>query len=294
MVAGLLETVSGVDCVFVAIDAERETRDSTQKIVLSDGSRPRVLLAEDSGAARILTAALLGRMGCDVDAVEDGEEALACVKLNSYDVIVLDIEMPVMDGVVAAREIRALGGAKAQIPIIAFSAFLADMSATGIVRAVFDQTLAKPAGRQAIRSTLEHALKPKSKAGAALNLESIAAPAVESPLGLVDTQALQSFRAHLAQTMWNDFVAAAIAEMQQSLEDAGLALERLNLDAMHHHCHKLKGFARTFAAPQMAAIAEALENRLHGRDLDNCSAEFNRLKGCIGRTVTALGSVCRV
>lgn len=279
--------------MFMTVDADPEIRNSTQKIVCSDGSRPRVLLAEDSGAARILTAALLVRMGCDVDAVEDGEEALACVKSKFYDVIVLDIEMPVMDGVVTAREIRALGGVKAQTPIIAFSAFLADMSQSGAIRSVFDRTLSKPAGRHEIRSTLELALNAKLQA--AQDAGSAIAPAALEPsqMGLVDSEALQSFRTHLARTMWNEFISSAIAEMQQSLNDAQIALEQSNIDAMHHHCHKLKGFARTFAAPQMAAMAESLESRLRGQDVGNCSAEFNRLKGCIGRTVSALGSVGR-
>ena len=57
-----------------------------------------MLLAEDSGAARILTAALLSRMGCTVDAVEHGEDAVLCARTKDYDIIVLDIEMPGANG----------------------------------------------------------------------------------------------------------------------------------------------------------------------------------------------------
>src|SRR5437764_13002149 len=81
-------------------------RISARQIACADGSSPRILLAEDSETARLLTAALLTKMGCKVDAVEHGEDAVSQALRCPYDVIVLDIEMPVMDGVAAARAIR--------------------------------------------------------------------------------------------------------------------------------------------------------------------------------------------
>jgi CheY-like chemotaxis protein len=87
-------------------------------------------------------------MGCDVDAVEHGEDACEQAQRQPYDVIVLDIEMPVMDGVAAARVIRAQGGASASTPIMALSAFLADTAKVCSLRDAFDLTLAKPAGRE--------------------------------------------------------------------------------------------------------------------------------------------------
>jgi CheY-like chemotaxis protein len=72
----------------------------------SDGAKRRVLYAEDQTTTRVVTTALLERMGYEVVAVEDGELALEQAKLGNFDVILLDIEMPVMDGVTAARSIR--------------------------------------------------------------------------------------------------------------------------------------------------------------------------------------------
>jgi PleD family two-component response regulator len=73
----------------------------------ADGQKRRVLYAEDQASARIVTTALLERMGFDVEAVEDGELAFEKAMHTAYDIILLDIEMPVMDGVTAARNIRA-------------------------------------------------------------------------------------------------------------------------------------------------------------------------------------------
>ena len=120
-----------------------------------DGSQPRILLAEDSSAARILTTALLTRMGCQVDAVEHGEDAVMHAQLSCYDVIIMDIEMPVMDGVTAAQQIRALDGPTGRTPIVALSAFLADSRKASIWRKSFDINMAKPAGRDQLRQVIQ-------------------------------------------------------------------------------------------------------------------------------------------
>ena len=75
---------------------------------------------------RIVTAAMLKGMGCDVEAVVHGEQAVNSAAESRFDVIVLDIEMPIMDGITAARSIRTMGGEAAATPLMALSAFLAD------------------------------------------------------------------------------------------------------------------------------------------------------------------------
>jgi CheY-like chemotaxis protein len=124
-----------------------------------DGSRPRILFAEDSETVRQVTAALLRRMGCDVDAVEHGEEALFHARRHNYDLVLLDIEMPVMDGMIAARAIRALGGGAARTPLMALSAYLADWHKGGHWHECFDMALPKPAGRSELQLAIQKILR---------------------------------------------------------------------------------------------------------------------------------------
>jgi len=137
------------------LGATAQKKSAARQIICPDGSRPRILFAEDSDAARTLTAALLTKMGCEVDAVEHGEHALSHASEHTYDLILLDIEMPVMDGVCAARKIRELGGAPAHVPIMALSAFLADTAKVASIRDEFDSALAKPAGRDALHHAIQ-------------------------------------------------------------------------------------------------------------------------------------------
>ncbi|MBC6982567.1 ATP-binding protein [Caulobacter sp. 17J80-11] len=82
----------------------------------------RVLLADDAEANRVLVATLLGAMGLEVDAVANGAEAVAAVQARDYDLVLMDVHMPVMDGLEATRAIRALAPRLETLPILALTA----------------------------------------------------------------------------------------------------------------------------------------------------------------------------
>jgi CheY-like chemotaxis protein/HPt (histidine-containing phosphotransfer) domain-containing protein len=263
-------------------------QNNSSRLLCSDGTPPRVLLAEDSGAARILTAALLSRMGCKVDAVEHGEEAVICARENDYDIIVLDIEMPVMDGVSAAKEIRALGGDIGNTPIVAFSAFLADTAKSGSVQSVFDQTLAKPAGRQAIRTTLERALREKKSRRAPPLILSQRPESAAGQNYLVDAEGIRQVRSNLPEAVWAGLVDTALGEIRESLIFAESALDAGDWDCLRYHSHKIKGIARTFAAPQMASLAESIEQRAFSGRQPELSVILSDLRTSADRTLAAI------
>jgi CheY-like chemotaxis protein len=94
-----------------------------------------------------------------VEAVIHGEEAVRSASENEFDVIVLDIEMPIMDGITAARSIRQMGGPIGATPLMALSAFLADSVRTGEWRDTFDIALPKPANRSELHEAVKAALE---------------------------------------------------------------------------------------------------------------------------------------
>jgi CheY-like chemotaxis protein len=82
----------------------------------------RVLAAEDNAVNQRVLVRLLERLGCRVDLASDGREAVERVRSGSYDLLLMDCQMPVLDGFEATREIRALDGEAARIPIVAVTA----------------------------------------------------------------------------------------------------------------------------------------------------------------------------
>lgn len=129
------------------------------KLFAADGRKPRLLLAEDCDPVRVVTAAMLRGMGCEVEAVVHGEEAVQSASANTFDVIVLDIEMPVMDGITAARWIRRQLPGGDRPPIMALSAFLADAMQSANWRDTFDIALPKPANRRELHAAVSEALR---------------------------------------------------------------------------------------------------------------------------------------
>ena len=84
--------------------------------------RRRILLAEDVEMNQLLAVALLEKQGHDVTVVGNGAEALARVQVQKFDLVLIDVQLPVMDGIEATRRIRTLGGKFARLPIIAVTA----------------------------------------------------------------------------------------------------------------------------------------------------------------------------
>lgn len=105
---------------------------------------PTIVLADDSIFQRMMTRALLEAEGYQVHEAGDGREAIELAKLSRPDLIVMDIAMPSMDGVTAARRIRAASGAMARVPIVFLSALGASGDRDTALAAGGDDYLVKP------------------------------------------------------------------------------------------------------------------------------------------------------
>ena len=104
----------------------------------------RVLLAEDNPINALLARTLLTRSGCVVDVVQDGEEAVAAAAAAPYDLILLDIRMPRLDGIGAAERIRALDGPAARVPLVALTADASEEDRVRALKGGMDEFITKP------------------------------------------------------------------------------------------------------------------------------------------------------
>ena len=125
-----------------------ERADNTKKL-----SGVRVLLAEDNRINALLAKSLLERMGCDVVTVGNGEEAVQSVQTTPYDLVFMDFHMPVMDGLAATQQIRALG-LKA-LPIIALTAAAMEEDRRACSAAGMDDFITKPLELNALETILQ-------------------------------------------------------------------------------------------------------------------------------------------
>jgi len=128
----------------------------------------RILLAEDNPANRMLVAALLAPFDMQLDAVEDGAAAVEAASRQPYDLILMDMQMPVMDGPTAARAIRASGGPGHDTPIIALTANVLPEQIAQCRAAGMQAHLAKPIDPAALIAAIaEHARADETRTRAA-------------------------------------------------------------------------------------------------------------------------------
>ena len=148
--------------------AAPEASDDTAEAAGHDLTAMKILVAEDHPTNRTVVALILEPFGVELTLVEDGRQAVEAVERETYDLILMDLQMPVLDGLSATREIRALETALglARTPIVALSAnalpeHIAEARAAGM-----DEHLAKPIRPDALIALLTRAEELKASAAA--------------------------------------------------------------------------------------------------------------------------------
>jgi signal transduction histidine kinase len=121
---------------------------------------PMILLVEDNKINQRIALALLGRLGCTVDLAQDGQEAVDCAQKKAYALILMDMQMPNMDGLQATRLIRAAAGPNSGVPIIALTANAMESDRDACMAAGMSDFLSKPFGRELLAQRLAHWLGP--------------------------------------------------------------------------------------------------------------------------------------
>ncbi len=120
-----------------------------------DAEQRRALLAEDNQVNQFVARAMLERLGWHVTVVENGQEALDTLAIDDFDVVILDCQMPVLDGYSAARAIRALDGPKAKLPIVAMTASALEEDRQRCFDAGMDEFIAKPITKDIVGEALD-------------------------------------------------------------------------------------------------------------------------------------------
>ena len=226
----------------------------------AEPDRPPVLLVEDNEINQTVAAAMLRGAGYQVDVVDDGRAALDAVERKSYAAVLMDCQMPVMDGYAATAELRRREDGEEHVPIIALTASVAESERQRCLAAGMDDFLAKPVKAEELAATLDRLIGPRLLDGAAVRRLRAAVASEELVERIYDLFFAQASR-HL------ETIRSAIAA-----GDAGAATRA---------AHALKGSAATDGALRISRLAEAVE---HG-ELDSAAElddAFERTRAACG------------
>jgi signal transduction histidine kinase/ligand-binding sensor domain-containing protein/CheY-like chemotaxis protein/HPt (histidine-containing phosphotransfer) domain-containing protein len=261
----------------------------TQPIVVVSRSRdhlkePRILLAEDNPVNQKVARGALEKMGYKVDMVNNGAEAVAAWETGRYHLVLMDCQMPVMDGYQATREIRSRETRGSRTPIVALTADAMSGAEQVCLDAGMDGYLTKPLDRGRLAEVIELHLSRRAAANAAAP----AAASASIPVAATASAPVASESASVAPTPasaplpgscpdtpvdWDQLLSVAdgdgdfaaelvdlfVASGDTALAEIRAALERGDLLAVGRAAHAFKGSSANIRARPVSEAAERLE-----------------------------------
>ncbi len=232
----------------------------------------RVLLAEDNPVNQKVALGMLKRLGCWVDIVADGREALRALESESYDLVLMDCQMPEMDGFEATTEIRRREAQGRRTPVVAMTAYTLQGDRDRCIAAGMDDYLTKPVGLDALRAVLRRWLSaPQDGPTAAAPEEARVPGEAESPtqftrLPSLDPRVLDELRELLGAEL--DSVAALfLSDATARLKRLRAALETRDCKTFFEEGHTLKGSSANVGAVRLAAMCRELQRMGREEDL---------------------------
>ena len=228
-----------------------------------------VLLAEDNLVNQKVASALLGKIGHRVTVANNGQEALDAVKQGQFDLVLMDIQMPVMDGLAATAAIRALPDpAKAKVPIFAISANVRDDEIANYRAHGITEILSKPLRPDRLKALLEHR------------------DAKEVSEKLLDEMQINALKDALPPAKLAELFAIArtsLLESQAALHEAWSAKDLAKIKAA---AHRMAGVARNFGCLALGQRAARIEDlAVRG---DDGSSDAAALDDLLAATLAAL------
>ncbi|MDB6069377.1 MAG: His Kinase (phospho-acceptor) protein, partial [Verrucomicrobiales bacterium] len=280
-IAGTLFKPMKVSPLFNALLAHHDQKDSRTPgshrplIPVQTRTRPlRLLLAEDNAINRKLALAALSQMGCTADVAVDGHEALRAAKATRYDAILMDVQMPGMDGLESTQYIRQweaqTGTPRTRIIALTANALSGDREIC--LQAGMDDYLSKPIRLEALRATLQQVCDDSpTEAARSVPVEPMTAPSAA-------TLALQQLAGELSASDAAALAADFLDDLPNQLQAIRASLLAGNAEESKRHAHSLKGTSSIFRLEGLQRASDAVETASRENRLTDATAAFALLE----------------
>ena len=214
---------------------------------------PRILLVEDNPVNREVAVGMLESLGCKTDAAENGRLAIEAMDTSSYDAVLMDCQMPVMDGLTATGEIRRreqTSGA-ARVPVIALTANAMEGDRERCLAAGMDDFLSKPFTQQQLATLLRRWLALR------------ALPESErrdlSRVPLIDAVVLRNITALAKPALLNSMIDLYMQHSPGLIGAIETAAANMQADALSQAVHTLKSSTANLGGTRLATVAKECE-----------------------------------
>ena len=252
----------------------------------------RVLIAEDNPTNRLVATRMLERMGHRVEAVENGREAVEAVQRGGFDLVLMDVMMPEMDGIAATEAIRRLSGTAGTIPIIGLTANAMAADQERCLAAGMTHFETKPISAARLGAAIALVLAAAAKAAQ----EPAPPPLAPTPPRREPPRAAAGFDPSRLEALVADIGAAPAAEvMRQFQADALRQVEDMRdlaaagrMDLLGHQARLVARAARTVGLAQLALAATAIQEDVTAGAYDGVRPKVDALEPLVLAGLDAL------
>ncbi len=247
---------------------ENEIKNKRSKSVIGrfEGAGIRILLAEDNTTNQQVTLAILKKMGVNADAVSNGEEAVNNLENFPYDMVLMDVQMPVLDGYDATGRIRdpSFNLLNRNIPIIALTAYVMQGDRARCLEAGMNDYLPKPVDPAELAAVIEKWVIGKERVTIDRSSEES-----ETDMAIFD-------RDNLVDRLLGDMklvkkmVLGFIKSMPSIIEELQSSCKEGDIETMRNVSHRIKGSASMVGAAKLSFSARKIEEYCQKKDLSKC------------------------
>ena len=216
----------------------------------------RVLVVEDSQANQIVAKAVLEKAGCEVELRSNGKDAIEAVRETDFDIILMDLSMPVMDGLQATRSIRKLSGVSSTTPIIAMTANVFAEDRNKCMQAGMNDFITKPIQQSKLLETLVHWLNPERSARGPDEILDDHSRSIT----IMDEEVLAKMERETSTEIVNQVLGIFLEEMQEHLDALRTAGDQIDTPTLISEAHALKSSCGTFGALRLFEAARTVES----------------------------------
>jgi len=239
-------------------------------------------LVEDNITNQKVALGILQKLGLKADAVANGAEAVKTLESIPYDLVLMDVQMPVMDGMEATRHIRDQQSAvlNHQLPIIAMTAHALLGDRERCLEAGMNDYVSKPVDPQALAEAIEHWLSGKTRNNPPPEITEIAPPEVQPKVVQIPVFDKVSLMQRLMDD--EDLAHAVIAAFIEDIPDQIRALKNYlkteDISGAERQAHTIKGAAANIGGEALRAVAFEMEKNGNNGDLPAIQAHMGELE----------------
>jgi two-component system sensor histidine kinase/response regulator len=245
----------------------------------------RILLAEDNAVNQTVATGLLKKMGHTVVMADDGKEALALLAARSFDLVLMDVQMPIMDGVTATKKIREIErGKQSRMPIIAVTACVMNEDRERCLAAGMDGYVTKPIDQLVLNETIEKVLTA---------LEAKFAPETKTPEMTQEKDSLWDVTQTLAafggdEKMLRTVVAQYLKSIPTEMAELRQAVLKGSVRDVASTTHCLKGEIGYLAIKAFSDPVAELQHMARQGDIRRAARVLAQLEPVVAAVMTSL------